>query len=93
MNTTQVALAPRIALASDGEVLCFDQDGKQIELEGKEIPREQLIAMVNEKKLLHYQPISLFSMQGSECRIVIDLGFAVYCFKYDCITGQYLGRC
>jgi len=93
MNTTQVAPAPRIALAPDGKVRFFDQDGEQIELKDKEIPREQLIAMVNEKKLLHYQPISLFSMQGSECRVIVDLGFAVFCFKFDCTTGQYLGRC
>ena len=89
MEKTQVA--PRIALAPDGEVRFFDEKGERIT--PKEISREELIATLNEKKLQHYQTISLFSMKGSDCKVIIDLGYVVYCFIVDCITGEFRGLC
>ena len=84
-------VGPRIAFAPDGKVLFFDENGKPIR--PNVMSREDFMATVNQKKLQHYETISLFFVQGSECKIIVYYDNVRYCFKVDCITGKFLGLC
>jgi hypothetical protein len=84
---------PRIALSPDGEVILYDEKGKEIEL-GKGRPTEDFIKAVQGKELEGVGTITLFGYRGKTvCERWYNILGVWYCFLVDCTTGAYIGRC
>jgi len=91
-----VNAGPRIAFTLDGQVIFFDEKGELIK-NTQELTKEQFVATFNDAShtLLSNETISVYSFKvgNPECKIVIQLPWATYCFMVDCTTGTYIRPC
>ena len=87
--------APRITLAPDGSIIFFMAgEDRVIHPDKAIVSREKFEKAVQERGLMHSRLIKVyFTKPGSNCYVYVDLGYAIYCFKIKCETGQYLGSC